>query len=56
LAKHRALNSKEYTVVLSILIAEFENRITESLNPYSWKGPLKAIQSNSPAMSRDIYS
>ncbi len=26
LAKHKALNSKEYTAVLSILIKEFESR------------------------------
>ena len=31
LAKHKALNSKEYAAVFSILIKQFENRIIESL-------------------------
>jgi len=30
LAKHKTLNSKEYTDMLSVLIKEFENRISES--------------------------
>lgn len=29
LAKHRAHNSKEYTAMISVLIKEFENKITE---------------------------
>ena len=31
-------------------------RIIESQNALGWEGPLKAIQPNPPAMSRDIFS
>jgi len=34
----------------------FVYRITELQNCWSWKGPLKAIQSNCPALNRDTDS
>ena len=31
------------------------HRIVESQDPWSWKGPLRVIQSKSPAINRDIH-
>jgi len=39
----------------SHLYINFQRGYVESENSLGWKGPLKAIQSNHPAVSRDIY-
>jgi len=44
LAKHKALKREEYAAMLSVLIKEFENRITESLGlEETFKGHLVQI-------------